>query len=326
MKKWLLWTAVGTLAVAIVIHFVTLTMIPLDIMNKTMAKYPLNQLMKGKQTDSESRGVVRPSPDLVYSIVCYDVSKEPIRLTAKVPTDTYWSVSMFQENTDNFFVMNDRQAKSNPAEIVLVKEGTKVTDAGNAQVVASPTDRGILLVRHLLQSDDKYQELLSIQKESSLKVGSGPDSPAGTATASASAEYTNPAYGFSIKYPRAWKESPVTGNQVFSAAASARVPAIIISIRDEAAFADAVKAALTESGSTEINMGPEKAVKLTDGMPASQAAMKFKLKAGYNADALAQGVQKDGKWVLATITTVTLAAPYDEAQFSAILQSLQFKK
>jgi uncharacterized membrane protein len=326
MKKWLLFTALGTLAVAIIIHIITLLMVPVLIMDRTMAKYPVNQLMKGQKTDAQSRSVVRPSPDLVYSIVCYDVSKEPIRLTARVPTDTYWSVSMFEENTDNFFVMNDRQAKSNPAEIVLVKEGAKVTDAGNAQIVASPTNKGILLVRHLLQSDDKYPELLSIQKDSSLKVGSAPAATDGGGLASENAEYTNPAYGFSIKYPKAWKESPVTGKQVFSAAASAKVPSIIISVRDEAAFADTLKAALTESGSTEINMGPEKAVKLMDGTPASQTTVKFKLKAGYNADALAQGIQKDGKWVLATITTVTLAAPYDEAQFSAILQSMQFKK
>jgi uncharacterized membrane protein len=326
MKKWLLWTALGTLIVAIAAHIITLTLVPINNMQTAMAKYPANQLIKGQKTNAQSRGVVRPSPDLVYSIVCYDVSKGPIRFTAKVPTDTYWSVSMFEENSDNYFVLNDRQAKSNPAEIVLVKEGSKVTDAGNAQIVASPTNRGILLVRHLLQSDDKYQELLSIQKESSLKIGSGPGAPTGTAAAPESTEYTNPAYGFSIKYPRSWKDVPVSGKQVFSASASAKVPAITISVRDEAIFADAVKAALTESGSMEINMGLEKAVTLSDGTPASQAPIKFKLKAGYNADALAQGVQKDGKWILATITTVTLAAPYDEARFSAIMQSLQFKK
>jgi uncharacterized membrane protein len=326
MKKWLLWTALGTLVVAIAVHIITLTMVPIYIMKNTMSKYPTNQLMKGQKTDAQSRGVVRPSPDLVYSIVSYDVSKEPIRFTAKVPTDTYWSVSMFEENSDNYFVVNDRQVKSNPLEILLVKQGMKYTDAGNAQVVVSPTDRGILLARHLLQSDNKYQELRSIQKQSSLKIGSGPDAPAGGTSASNNAEYTNSTYGFSIKYPKDWKENPVSGKQVFAAAAAAKVPAIIISIRNEAAFADAVNAALTESGSTEINIAPEKAVKLADGTPASQSVLKFKLKAGYDADALALGVQKDGKWILATLTTVYLAAPYDEAQFSEILQSLQFKK
>lgn len=174
MKKWLLWTALGTLVTAIIIHVATLIAVPIVIMNAAMARYPANQLMRGPKTTSASRNVVRPSPDLVYSIVSYDVSKEPIRLTAKVPTDTYWSVSCFQQNTDNYFVVNDRQVKSNPAEILLVRQDTQVADAGNAQVVVSPTSRGVLLVRHLLLSDDKYQELVNIQKQSSLKVGNAP--------------------------------------------------------------------------------------------------------------------------------------------------------
>jgi uncharacterized membrane protein len=91
-----------------------------------------------------------------------------------VPTDTYWSVSCFQQNTDNFFVVNDRQVKSNPAEILLVRQGMQVPDAGNAQVVVSPTNRGVLLVRHLLLSDDKLPELVNIQKQSLIKVGSAP--------------------------------------------------------------------------------------------------------------------------------------------------------
>jgi uncharacterized membrane protein len=174
MKKWLLLTALGTLAIAIIMHVVTLIAVPIVIMNSAMAKYPANQLMKGSKTNSESRNVVRPSPDLVYSIVSYDVSKEPIRLTAKVPTDTYWSVSCFQANTDNFFVINDRQVKSNPVEILLGKQGMQYPDAGTAQVVLSPTNRGVLLVRHLLTSDDKFQDLVNIQEQSSIKVGSTP--------------------------------------------------------------------------------------------------------------------------------------------------------
>jgi uncharacterized membrane protein len=169
MKKWLLWTSLGTLVVAIAVHIITLTAIPRIIMNRTMAKYPANTLMRGSKTTAESRIVVRPSPDLVYSIVSYDVSKEPLRLTAKVPTGTYWSVSFFQQNTDNFFVVNDRQVKSNPVEILLVRQGRQVPDAGNAMVAASPTDRGILLIRHLLLSDDKYEELRDIQRQASLK-------------------------------------------------------------------------------------------------------------------------------------------------------------
>lgn len=331
MKKWLLWTALGTLIIAIIMHVITLVAVPVIIMNGAMAKYPTNQLMKGTKPNAQSRSVVRPSPDLVYSIVAYDVSKEPIRLTAKVPTDTYWSVSCFQQNTDNFFVVNDRQIKSNPVEIVLAKQGRQVTDAGSAQVVFSPTDRGVLLIRHLLTSDDKYQDLVNIQKQSSVNIGSAPATaapakPTAGGLSFEAAEYANPTYGFSIKYPKAWKEAPIVGKQVFFAAAAARVPTISISVRDETSFSDAIKNALADAGNTDINVGTEKGVKLPDGTAAIQATLKFKVKSDYDAEALTLGVPKDGKLILLIVTTVSLLAPYDEAQFSEILQTFQLKK
>jgi uncharacterized membrane protein len=175
MKKWLLWTSLGALVVAILVHIITVIAVPRIIMKVAFARIPTNQLQKRSKVTAHNREVVRPSPDLVYSGVSYDVSKGPIRLTAKVPTDTYWSVSCFQDNTDNFFVVNDRQVKSNPVEIILVRQGMQVPEAGNAHIVVSPTNSGILLVRHLLVSDDNYQELLNIQKQSSLKVGNASD-------------------------------------------------------------------------------------------------------------------------------------------------------
>jgi uncharacterized membrane protein len=342
MRKWLLWTAVGTLAVAIAVHLITLVAIPIVIMDRAMSKYPANTIMRGARPNAQSRGVVRPSPDLVYSVVSYDVSKGPVSFTAKVPTDTYWSVSMFQENTDNFFVINDRQVKSNPVELLIVNQGAQPANAGKAQVVVSPSPRGTMLVRHLLLSDDKLPDLIDIQKQSALEVvGSLRSStlPAGTGNvvqappptttkggpSFEAAQYTNSAYVFSIQYPKAWKEAPPTGKQVFVAAAATKVPALTISVRDEPTFAQAVNAALTDTGSTEINISPPTNVKLAD-TTASQSVLKFTLKAGYVADAVALGVQKDGKWILATLTTVTMAAPYNEAQFSEILQTLRLDK
>jgi uncharacterized membrane protein len=171
MKKWILWTALGTIAMAVIIHFVTLTAVPVIIMNAAMAKYQVNKLMMGSKTTAENRLVVRPCPDLVYSIVAYNVSKEPLLFTALVPQDIYWSVSLYAQDTDNYFVINDQQIKSNPYSLLLVRQGMKYENPTNAQVVMSPNDRGILLVRHVLVSDDKYDDLVKIQKQASVKIG-----------------------------------------------------------------------------------------------------------------------------------------------------------
>jgi len=171
VKKWLLWTSLGTLVVAVAVHIITVIAIPRIIVKKYLAKFPANCLLTGQKTTAYSATAIRPSPDLVYSVVCYDVSRDAVKLTAKVPTDTYWSVSCYQDNSDNFFVINNRQVKSNPAEILLVRQGMKVLNTGKATVVFSPTNRGILSVRHLLVSDDKYSELKTIQNESYLQIG-----------------------------------------------------------------------------------------------------------------------------------------------------------
>jgi uncharacterized membrane protein len=170
MRKWILWTALGTLVVAVVVHVVTLVAIPLVIMSAAMAKFPVNELSMAPKTTAGNRLVVRPCPDLVYSVAPYDVSKGSVLFTAQVPVDTYWSVSLYNQDTDNFFVINDRQIKSNPYSLLLVKQGMKYENPANAQVVVTPGDRGLLLVRHLLVSDDKINELVEIQKQASVKV------------------------------------------------------------------------------------------------------------------------------------------------------------
>jgi uncharacterized membrane protein len=131
-------------------------------------------LIKNSRLTAQTRITMKPSPDLIYSGVAYDLSKGPIRLTVTVPTDTYWSLSCFQQNTDNFFVINDRQITSNPVEILLIKEGMQCPDTGSAKVVFSPSDRGILLIRYLLLSDENYNDLVYVQNQTVLKIGCDP--------------------------------------------------------------------------------------------------------------------------------------------------------
>jgi len=171
MSRWLLWTILGTIAVAVALHFVTLYAIPVTIMNTAMDRYPNNVLMKGGRTTSDNRMVVKPSPDLVYSILLYDVSRQPIRFKALVPTDAYWSVAFYADNTDNYYVINDQQVQSNPVNILLLKKGSPVPEGETSIIVNSPSNRGIMLVRYLLTADGKYDDVVKIQAQSSIQIG-----------------------------------------------------------------------------------------------------------------------------------------------------------
>ena len=56
--------------------------------------------------------------------------RQPLKITTAAPTDTYWSVALYAANTDNFYVLNDTQAKGQPATIILVGQGQTVPAAG----------------------------------------------------------------------------------------------------------------------------------------------------------------------------------------------------
>jgi hypothetical protein len=151
-----------------------------------------------------------------------------------------------------------------------------------------------------------------------------PTPPTAGALTFEAAEYVNTVYGFSVKYPKDWKEQSSTEpTTLFLAAAAKRVPVISISVQDSATFAEALTATLMTSGSN-INITTERATTLADGTPASEAVVKWKAQ-GLSADTFALGVQKDGKWIIVAVTTASLLAKYDETLFSEIVHTLQFK-
>ena len=173
MKSWFRWIIL-TLVLAVVFHLLTVTLFPRVIMALAFkrilksADTEINTLVHSPRVTVDSRHVVKPSPDLLYSICVYDVAEKPIRITATVP-NTYWSISFYQTNTDNFYVLNDRQAKSNPVDIVLVAKGQAAPNLENAEVVVAPTEKGVFLLRTLITDEDKVGDLIKIQRLATCK-------------------------------------------------------------------------------------------------------------------------------------------------------------
>ena len=172
MKNWVKWILV-TFLLTVAIHVVTVMAIPYGVMlalklKSDKADRKVNTLFHAPRVTAESRRVVRPSPDLLYSACVYDVSKEGLRFTAPVP-DTYWSLSFFASNTDNFFVVNDRGVKSKQVKILLVGSHTSYQDPGDAQVVVSPTNKGVAIFRILIKDEDRLNDLIQVQKQTTCR-------------------------------------------------------------------------------------------------------------------------------------------------------------
>ncbi len=153
------WIA-ATLAVAAIVHVASVMATPHVIMHLTMrgiGQGGVNVMRFGKRPTSDSRGVVRPSPDLLYSSCVYDLSNGPVRVTASGMPDTYWSVSLFDADTDNFYVLNDRQAKAGAVDFTIVDAHADRVPRGT--VVHSPTRRGLVLFRTLIDDDRRLAEI-----------------------------------------------------------------------------------------------------------------------------------------------------------------------
>ena len=160
--RWLIWGAF-TLILAAVIHWTTVAYAPTLIMSRVMSAIGAkgtNQISHGERATAASRRIVKPSPDLLYSQCVFDVSRRPLKITTAAPTDTYWSVALYASNTDNFFVLNDTQAKGQPTTIILMGSAQTVPPQPEGTlVVTTPTDRGIVLFRTLINDDAREAEL-----------------------------------------------------------------------------------------------------------------------------------------------------------------------
>ena len=150
--------AIAGLLLALATHFAIVFGMPRVLMNVAFDRVSahsahINEMLRPPRVTEASRAIVRPSPDLEYSTCAYDLSHGPVvmRVTA---WPQYWSLSLYAANTDNYFVLDDREAHGG-AEITLVRAGhPHPKDA--ASVVESPTDRGIALVRRLAPSQAEF--------------------------------------------------------------------------------------------------------------------------------------------------------------------------
>lgn len=141
--------------VAVGTYAATLWATPYGMMAKAMEKLGtggINVMRHQGLPTAENRWIVRPSPDLAYSICVFDLSMGPVKIDAFVPPRRYWSLSVFDANTDNIFSVNDRAVEGGRYALTLSK------GAARGSLVV-PGGKGIALIRILVTD---AQDLASI--------------------------------------------------------------------------------------------------------------------------------------------------------------------
>ncbi len=157
------WLA-AALAIALVVHATSVIALPRIIMWRTEALLArdagANTMSHAQRASADSRLIVRPSPDLLYSTCPYDLAKAhgALRVHAQGMPATYWSVSAFDATSGNFFVRNDRAAKGGGIDFLIIAPGTFVDDT-RLPVVVSPSERGIVVFRTLINDETRLAEI-----------------------------------------------------------------------------------------------------------------------------------------------------------------------
>ena len=147
----------GALIIAVIVHLAAIVAVPRVLMHVAMERLGgagVNSWHLGERVTAASRQIVRLSPDFAYSSCAYDLSNGPMVISA-APYDAYWSLSLYGDNTDNFFVIDDREARYG-VEITLVRRGSPHPE-GASMVVESPSTRGIALMRRLAPTASTYE-------------------------------------------------------------------------------------------------------------------------------------------------------------------------
>lgn len=169
MKRVILFV-VATALLAAVVHVATVWALPRFIMSKAMEKIGghagVNEIVNEAPPTDKSRAVVRPSPDLAYSICVLDLSKTAVRI--KVPlTAPYTSVALYGSNTDNYFVRNDSQAGGKDVDVVVVGPGVaKPAVPAGVDVIEAPSARGIMLVRRVVEDPAALPAIDAVRQKS----------------------------------------------------------------------------------------------------------------------------------------------------------------
>jgi uncharacterized membrane protein len=151
MRRWLLPMLIG-LILAMAAWQVTLRLFPKTLMslaiNRVAQRGGINVFSHAPLATDKARAIVRPSPDLAYSSCPFDLSKGPLLIAATPVTAPYWSLSVFDAQTNAVFVRNDAGGQHRPIKLVIATAGQQVPPGIETVRVDGP--RGIALIRILI--------------------------------------------------------------------------------------------------------------------------------------------------------------------------------
>lgn len=173
MRRWA-GPIVLAVVLALVTYYVTLSRTPQTLMAAAVSrlgKGGMNAFTHVPLATSKSRAIVRPSPDLAYSACPFDLSKGVLEISVPSIPANYWSLSVFQANTDVAFVRNNVENGGKPITVSLVEQGAKA--AAKSEVVRVKGARGVALIRILVDDPARFPAIDAARRGATCRIAGG---------------------------------------------------------------------------------------------------------------------------------------------------------
>lgn len=164
----------AALVLGIATYCVTLARTPQALMSAAfsrLAKQGINRFAHLPLATDQSRAVVRPSPDLAYSTCPYDLGGGPVAVNVAPVPANYWSLSVFQANTDAAFVRNNVQSGGGPIAAIIALDG-QATPPG-VPVVRVKGARGVALIRILVDDRARFPAIDAARRGATCRAIAG---------------------------------------------------------------------------------------------------------------------------------------------------------
>jgi len=171
INRWL-WPILVGVFFAVAAWQVTMAIIPRTLMTLAISRVAqggsLNRMVHGPLVTAKSRAIVRPSPDLLYSSCPFDVSRGPVLIDVAPIEAPYWSLAIFDSETNVAFVRNNLQTGGKPIHAAIALAGQAIP--AGYQPVRVAGNRGAALVRVLVNRLAPIDEIDAERRQSSCRV------------------------------------------------------------------------------------------------------------------------------------------------------------
>jgi uncharacterized membrane protein len=145
---------------AALVHMSVVWFLPRSVMGRAFERtgevHGYNRLVHAPRVDAEMRLILRPEPDMAYSVCAFDLSGGPVDLAAP-KTAGFLSVAGYADDTEIFMSVDASQFPDGGFRVTLATEvqGRTLVDP----FFVPPGDKGLVVFRRLAAAEADWREV-----------------------------------------------------------------------------------------------------------------------------------------------------------------------